>query len=98
MPLDLDDPTLAGLLAELQDVNDRLQSYRASQSTAASRHPGEWPVLPDNPDLITVAAAAERARQSAGTIRRWCRDDGIGRKYGKDWLVSLARLGARLDR
>lgn len=97
MLLEIADPTLASLLAELRDVNDRLQRYLAGSDMAVTRCPGEWPALADDLDLISVAAAAERSRQSTGTIRRWCRDDGIGRKYGKDWLVSCSRLASRLD-
>lgn len=88
---------MAALLAEAEAAVARLRAYVFRGDVANPAVPPlAWPVLPDDPDLISVAAAAERSRQSVGTIRRWCRHDEIGRKYGKDWLVSRARLAARL--
>lgn len=94
------DPILAGLIADVEAATARLARYVAGTKPVADpEQSGEaWPAYADHPDLIEVTVATERSRVSPGTIRRWCRDDGIGRKYGNDWYVSRKRLAERLER
>lgn len=96
MPSDIADPVLAALLDELTDVNERLQRYLAGGLVLAAPPAAIWPAMADDPELISVEAAAVRARSSPRTIRRWCENAGIGRKYGKEWRVSRPRLMALL--
>lgn len=98
-PLDLDDPTLAGLLADLREAHAALNRYLDEGRRESEIVPvtGPWPDAADHPDLLPVDAAASRAGVSRDTIRRWCRVDGIGRAYGSRWRVSLSRLRQRLD-
>ena len=49
---------------------------------------------PEADDWIEIGAAAQRFNRPKDTIRRWCREHGIGRKSGGNWQVSAQRLSA----
>lgn len=46
----------------------------------------------DDSVLIAPCEAAERVGVDDSTIRRWAREDGIGRKQGGRWRISPERL------
>lgn len=52
----------------------------------------------DKREGIPLNVAAERAGKSAGTIRNWCIEHGIGRRVGGgQWIVSKVALTMFLD-
>jgi hypothetical protein len=52
----------------------------------------------DKREGIPLNVAAERAGKSAGTIRNWCIEHGIGRRVGGgQWIVSKVALAMFLD-
>lgn len=52
----------------------------------------------DKREGVPLNVAAERAGKSAGTIRNWCIEHGIGRRVGGgQWIVSKVALAMYLD-
>lgn len=50
------------------------------------------PATPLPADLISSGQAAQIARVSKLTVRRWCERFHIGRRVGGRWLVSRSKL------
>jgi hypothetical protein len=92
------DPILAGLLADIETAQERLRLYLAEcgRLPSAPNDAEAWPASASHPDLLPTRQAARRAGCSTDTIGRWCRQDGIGRMYGKRWRISVSRLQAKM--
>ena len=92
-------PDIATALAQarraLADLERAVAEGQASENGAPPAAPlrdDEWPLLPDDPDLVTTAIAAQRAGRSPDTMRTWARERGIGKTYGGRYFISLRRL------
>ena len=48
--------------------------------------------------MVDLGAAAARFAVEKDTLRRWCRDEGIGIRRGGRWTVSVPRLRRHLGR
>jgi hypothetical protein len=59
-----------------------------------------WPnvLVPfDVRETISTEVAAKRAGRTQKTICNWCEADGIGRKIGAQWCVSVVALQMKLE-
>lgn len=89
------DPTLAALLAKAEAAQAEVRAYLircTAPPQPVARDWSHWPDDPSDPDLISTREARQRAARAKTTIETWCRDDGIGRMYGKRLRVSSWRL------
>ncbi|WP_267359841.1 MULTISPECIES: helix-turn-helix domain-containing protein [unclassified Methylobacterium] len=99
------DPGLTDLIERAQAAQSVAQTAQSAvwayitecqQGAGAGVEPDHWPLSANHPDLLTVAQAAARAGRHVDTITRWCRERGVGKKYGGRWRVSIRRLNTIL--
>lgn len=82
---------LAPILAELDAMQRALTAVRARiAALMAHADPVKGGLIP--PKLVTAQAAAGLVRKNEYTLKRWCKDHGIGHKVGGVWYVDVELL------
>jgi hypothetical protein len=82
-PLARIDYLVRGLLELRRELAERLPAA-----------PSEGNGLDTGDDLLDTTSASARFGYPQDSIRRWCREEGIGVRSGGRWLVSVQRLRA----
>lgn len=54
------------------------------------------PVLMRHDDIMTVKTAADHAHRDDKTIRRWCKQHGIGRQAGRNAPLEVSRIALEM--
>ncbi|MVT71065.1 hypothetical protein GPL21_39165 [Bradyrhizobium pachyrhizi] len=81
---------------DLKDIRTNLAALleRVDRALGAAASPESDGPFAGDDDLISTAAAAQRANRDQETIRRWCAVHGIGVKVAGRWEVSARQLHA----
>src|SRR5262245_24000144 len=87
------------LLARIDAIMAELAELRAAVAATAGT------IVPPNEDaadladgnLLDVCAASSRFGYPPDTLRKWAREEGVGRKVGGRWVVSIEKLRARIN-
>lgn len=76
-------------------MGSTLKAANARCQMSAQAYP--LPVLMRPAEIIGLKEAAFRAGKNEKTIRRWCKEDGIGRRtsMGAPWEISAVALEAK---
>lgn len=83
----------ASLLLEIDTMQRALTAMRTRVvALAAHAEPVKGGLIP--PKLVTAQAAAGLVRKNEYTIKRWCKNHGIGHKMGGQWYVDVELLQA----
>lgn len=100
LPNHITDQRLAVLVARVESDLADLYAYLAEAGRLPPRVDGIylWPDLPSHPDLASPAEAAREAGVTPQTIRRWAKQHGIGRLYGKRMRISRVMLAPLIAR
>lgn len=64
--------------------------------TSEAKKPALAPVLMKRDEILNIARAADRAKRSTDTIRRWCRDFGIARQSAPGAPLEISALALEM--
>jgi hypothetical protein len=81
----------------LERIDRIMAELRAVRAEVAASLPAPAAEGSGDDPLIEVCTAVERFGWPSDTLRKWCRENGVGVKRGGRWLVSVPRLQRRLN-
>jgi len=91
----------ADILARIDAIAEALTELRAEVERQGGGYIVPIPSgngLDRDEELLEVSTASARFNRPADSLRWLCRHENVGRKIGGRWMVSPARLRARLER
>lgn len=80
----------------VNSLDDSSSEERSETSVPVAKMP-TLPVLMRPEEVISLKEAVYRTGRNEKTIRRWCKEDGIGRRSepGAAWEISVVALEAK---